>query len=237
MAGPLPEIPMSQVTGKVEAPLEANDVNDGNIMGSLKPNDNNDCNTNGSLEAHDVDDGNAMGTIKRIDKFQSGHEHLEECMPPNEDNSNVTCESAMEGSALKLMFSSEKKNLNTIVNSRPRGYLLDCDISNGPVLDNVLTSVKDTGDVFHYTSVDCSEGMLKPGSCVDNGIGSMNTLSKDPWQCLSHPSSDFEGPFMLDEDLEIEHSATMKDHPSSTRRYFLAFTGYKIFLSKYSNFL
>lgn len=192
-----PEMPMGQVTDKVEVTLEANEIND----------------------------GNTKGTIERTDEFQSGDEHLGECLPPNEDDSKVTCESTLKSNAVKLMFSGEKKDpieaasdSNDIFNSKPSDNLSDHDVSYGTVLDEGLTDVKDTGEIFHLSSVDGSEETLKPGSYVDRGIGSMDLQSDYPWQCLSHPSSDFESPFMLDEELEIERSTARKDHLSSPRR-------------------
>ena len=188
-----PEIPLDLVVEKTEVTLEHNDINDGNMK----------------------------GTVERTDGFQSGDKYLGECLPPNEDDSKVMCEGRLKGNAVKLMFSGEKKDLteatsdsNTVFSSKPIDKLSDCDVSNGTVSDKGLTDVKETGDISHLISVNSSEETLRPGIYVDHGIGSMDMQSDYPW----HTQTDFDNHFMLDEELEIEHSTARKDHVLSTQR-------------------
>ncbi|RVW80802.1 La-related protein 1B [Vitis vinifera] len=205
-----PEMPMGQVTDKVEVTLEANEIND----------------------------GNTKGTIERTDEFQSGDEHLGECLPPNEDDSKVTCESTLKSNAVKLMFSGEKKDpieaasdSNDIFNSKPSDNLSDHDVSYGTVLDEGLTDVKDTGEIFHLSSVDGSEETLKPGSYVDRGIGSMDLQSDYPWQCLSHPSSDLKALLCLMKSWKLSAQLLGRTIFHLLEGRFMAFTNSKIFLS------
>ncbi|OVA13773.1 Protein of unknown function DM15 [Macleaya cordata] len=161
----------------------------------------------------DYNEGNKRDISEGPIEFPLNNQTLGEKLASNKDSPNVAC--SLECNDEKLLHDGETEACHGQAGDSSRKL-------NSVSTSEIKCSQVDTSCCV---SSECSQGTVKPSSCLDHEFERLEMLSDLTVQKLAglpndftHESTEEQSTFLLDEELELEQTTVGRDHTSSSLR-------------------